>query len=595
VLAYQAILAAREIYYFHGMSDSYSSANSRPLKQGENKPGSNFIRQIIDADLAAGRHTEVVTRFPPEPNGYLHIGHAKSIWLNFGIADDYNGRCTLRFDDTNPVKEDIEFVKAIEADVRWLGYQWSAIAHASDYFEQLYGFAVELIETGLAYVDSLTPEQIREYRGTLTQPGKNSPDRDNSVAQNLDLFARMRAGEFANGERVLRAKIDMTSPNINMRDPIIYRIRHHAHQRTGEKWCIYPMYDFTHGLSDAIEGVTHSLCTLEFEDHRPLYDWFIAHITTPSEPRQTEFSRLNLNYTIMSKRLLTELVKNGEVNGWDDPRMPTISGLRRRGYTPESVRNFISLVGITRSDNVIEMSLLENCIRESLDPAAWRTMAVLRPLKLVIENYPVGETEVIDIANHPKDQSFGKRQVTLSRELYIDQEDYMDDPPATFFRLGPGREVRLRNAFVVRCDNVVRGVNGEVTELRCTYLPQTRHGKKPDGRKVKGIIHWVNAEDAIDAEVRLYDRLFSVENPLAVSVEDEVSNQQNSDFTRYLNQQSLVILHHAKVEPGLAKPDHNRHFQFERTGYFYPDPDSSSEKPVFNRVVTLRDSWAKAS
>ena len=550
----------------------------------ENTKSSNFIRQIIDQDLESKKHSTIVTRFPPEPNGYLHIGHAKSIWLNFGIAKDYGGRCTLRYDDTNPVKEDMEFVNAIEQDVRWLGYEWSAIAHASDYFDQLYDFAVELIKKGLAYVDSLPAEQIREYRGTLTEPGKDSPDRANSVETNLELFERMKAGEFNDGERVLRAKIDMASPNINMRDPVIYRIRQHAHQRTGEKWCIYPLYDFTHGLSDAIEGVTHSLCTLEFEDHRPLYDWFIENVTAPSAPRQIEFSRLNLNYTVMSKRLLTQLVDSDEVDGWDDPRMPTISALRRRGFTPASIRNFIGQVGITKKDNIIDMVVLENAVRDDLDPVAPRAMAVLRPLKLVIENYPENKTEQIAVANHPKNEALGSRSVSLSRELYIDRDDFMEDPPPKYFRLGPGREVRLRNAFVVVCKEMIKSDSGEIVELRCDYLPETRNGVQPEGRKVKGIIHWVNAADAIDAEVRLYDRLFQEANPLA---------DQNRDFRRAINPTSLVVHEGCKLEASLANADADSRHQFERVGYFYQDLDSRPDALVFNRIVTLRDSWAK--
>jgi glutaminyl-tRNA synthetase len=550
----------------------------------ENTKPSNFIRQIIDQDLASGKHQTVVTRFPPEPNGYLHIGHAKSIWLNFGIARDYKGRCTLRYDDTNPVKENMEFVEAIEQDVHWLGYEWSAIAHASDYFDQLYAFALELINKGLAYVDSLPAEMIRAYRGTLTEPGRNSPDRENPVALNLEEFERMRAGEFKDGERVLRAKIDMSSPNINMRDPVLYRIRHHEHQRTGNKWCVYPLYDFTHGLSDAIEGVTHSLCTLEFEDHRPLYDWFIKHVDVPSTPRQIEFSRLNLNYTLMSKRLLTQLVESNEVSGWDDPRMPTISGLRRRGFTPASVRNFIDQVGITKKDNVIDMVVLENAAREDLDPVAPRAMAVLRPLKLVIENYPEDEVEKIEVANHPKNASMGTRYLSLSKELYIDHDDFEEDPPAKFFRLGPGREVRLRNAFVVVCTDSIKNDAGQVIELRCQYLPETRNGKQPEGRKVKGIIHWVNCSDAIDAEVRLYDRLFQDVNPLA---------DRNRDFRKAINPDSLVTLKDCKLESSLGNTDPETRFQFERVGYFFLDLDSRSGAQVFNRIVTLRDSWAK--
>jgi len=544
----------------------------------------NFIRQIIDQDLESGKHQSIVTRFPPEPNGYLHIGHAKSIWLNFGIAKDYDGRCTLRFDDTNPVKEDIEFVTAIERDVNWLGYEWSAIAHASDYFDQLYQYAIELIEKGLAYVDSTPAEQIREFRGTLTEPGRNTSDRDNTTEMNLDLFERMKAGQFKDGERVLRAKIDMASPNINMRDPVIYRIRHHTHQRTGDKWCIYPLYDFTHGLSDAIEGVTHSLCTLEFEDHRPLYDWFIENISAPSSPRQIEFSRLNLNYTVMSKRLLTQLVESGEVNGWDDPRMPTISALRRRGYTPKSVRNFISQVGITKKDNIIDVAVLENAVREDLDPTAPRAMAVLNPLKLVIENYPENQTEKIEIANHPKNESMGTRSVSLSRQLYIEKDDFMESPAPKFFRLAPGKEVRLRNAFVVACKEIVKNQAGEVVELRCDYLPDTRNGKQPEGRKVKGIIHWVNASDAIGAEIRLYDRLFKESNPLA---------NRNHNFREAINPESLVVLKDCKLEASLGDAAADTRYQFERVGYFYQDSDSVPGAAVFNRIVTLRDSWAK--
>ena len=546
--------------------------------------GSNFIRQIIDADLDSGRHAEIVTRFPPEPNGHLHIGHAKSIWLNFGIAGDYGGRCTLRYDDTNPVKEDEEFVAAIERDVRWLGYEISRVAHASDYFEQLYGFAVQLIRKGLAYVDSLPAGKIREYRGTLTQPGRNSPDRDRSVEENLNQFERMLAGEFGDGERVLRARIDMASSNINLRDPVIYRIRHHRHQRTGERWCIYPMYDFAHGLSDAIEGVTHSLCTLEFEDHRPLYDWFIDNLTVPSRPRQIEFSRLNLGFTVMSKRFLTRLVNDGVVGGWDDPRMPTISGLRRRGFTPASVRNFIASVGITKKDNLIDMLALENAVREDLDPVAPRAMAVLRPLRVILSNYPEGETEILQVPNHPKNPAMGNRPVTLSREIYIEQDDFMMDPPGKYFRLGPGREVRLRNAFVIRCVDWEQDESGRVTTLHCEYLPQTRNGVQPEGRRVKGIIHWVNANDAVDAEVRLYDRLFRQADPRM---------DTRGDFTRDLNPDSLEVLESCKLEASLASAAPETRFQFERLGYFWQDRDSTRDSLIFNRIVTLRDSWAK--
>lgn len=544
----------------------------------------NFIRRQIDADLASGKHHTIVTRFPPEPNGYLHIGHAKSIWLNFGIAGDYGGQCTLRFDDTNPVKEDAAFAAAIREDVRWLGYQWSRVTHASDYFDQLHAYAVNLIEKGLAYVDSQSADEIRTNRGTLSAPGKDSRDRGRSVAENLALFASMKNGEFEEGEMVLRAKIDMASPNLNLRDPVLYRIRRRRHQRSGDQWCIYPLYDFTHGQSDAIEGVTHSLCTLEFEDHRALYDWFLDNIEPPSRPRQIEFSRLNLNYTVMSKRLLTRLVDNRDVSGWDDPRMPTLCGLRRRGFTPESIRRFIGLVGVTRKANVIEMSVLENCVREELDPVAPRTMAVVEPLKLVIENYPEGESETIEVPNHPADPTLGTRTLKLSRELYIERDDFREDPPKKFFRLAPGREVRLRYAFVVRCTGVTKDAQGRAVALRCQYDPGTRHGVQPEGRKVKGIIHWVNAGDGLAAEIRLYDRLFSAANPLA---------DKTADFREFLNPQSLVSCRNAMVVSSLADPDPQTRYQFERLGYFFPDADSCPGKPVFNRIVTLRDSWAK--
>ena len=575
----------------------------------------NFIRRQIDADLAAGRHAAVVTRFPPEPNGYLHIGHAKSMALNFGIARDYGGRCTLRFDDTNPAKEDAAFIAAIEEDIRWLGYQWHAVAFASDYFEQLYAFAVELIEKGLAYIDSQSGDAIRDGRGTLTAPGVDSPYRDRPAAENLALFAGMKNGEYADGAMVLRAKIDMASPNLNLRDPVLYRIRRHRHPRTGDAWRIYPLYDFAHGQSDAIEGVTHSLCTLEFEDHRPLYDWFLDHLSTPSRPRQIEFSRLNLNYTVMSKRILSQLVDGGAVNGWDDPRMPTIRGLRRRGFTPAALRNFISSVGITRKHNHIEMGQLENCAREDLEPAAPRAFAVLEPLKLIIDNYPAGETEFIDAPNHPADAGMGMRRVTLSRTLYIERDDYMDEPPAKFFRLAPGREVRLRYAFVVKCVEVVRDADGRAVELHCEYDPDTRHGRMPGGnggggdggdggggdggdgggagdaaaagRKRKiGIIHWVNAADAVRAEVRLYDRLFSRPDPLA-------GGDGGGDFRQHLNPNSLVVRDNARLEASLASPLPDARYQFERLGYFHPDIDSAPDQLVFNRIVTLRDSWAK--
>ncbi len=546
----------------------------------------NFIRQIIDEDLAAGKHTQIVTRFPPEPNGYLHIGHAKSIWLNFGIKDDYQGKCTLRFDDTNPVKENAEFVAAIEEDVRWLGYQWTEIAHASDYFDEFHRYAVELIEKGLAYVDSQSAEQMRQLRGTLSEPGQDSPYRERSIEENIDLFARMKAGEFADGEHVLRAKIDMASANINLRDPALYRIRHHTHQRTGDSWCIYPMYDFAHGQGDAIEGVTHSLCTLEFEDHRVLYEWFIDNITVPGKPRQIEFSRLNLNFTVMSKRMLTQLVQQGYVNGWDDPRMPTLSGLRRRGYTPASIRSFIASVGITKKANTIEIGQLENSLRQDLDPVAPRAMAVLRPLKVTIENYPDGESETLQVPNHPGNPEMGTREITLSREIYIERDDYMDDPPKKFFRLGPDREVRLRYGFVIRCTEVIRDESGEVAELRCQYDPATRDGIQPEGRKVKGIIHWVSAAHCINAEIRLYDRLFSQANPLA---------DRERHFTEALNPDSLEILRNCRLEMSLATPLQDTRYQFERTGYFYQDRDSAPNNLIFNRIVTLRDTWARIS
>lgn len=565
----------------------------------------NFIRRQIDDELAAGKNRMIVTRFPPEPNGYLHIGHAKSICLNFGIADAYRGQCALRFDDTNPAREDAAFVAAIQEDVRWLGYRWSRITYASDYFAALYGYAVGLIEKKLAYIDSQSSAEIRANRGTLNEPGKNSRDRTRSVAENLALFAAMKNGDFADGAMVLRAKIDMASPNLNLRDPVLYRIAHRRHQRSGDAWCIYPLYDFTHGQSDAIEGVTHSLCTLEFEDHRVLYDWFLEHINEPvddyvnehdnehahvnptdppSRPRQIEFSRLNLNYTVMSKRLLTQLVADGDVSAWDDPRLPTICGLRRRGFSPESIRRFITLIGVTRKDNVIEMGVLENCIREELNPIAPRAMAVVHPLKLVIENYPQGESETIEVANHPANPALGTRSIKLSRVLYIETDDFHDDPPKKYFRLAPGREVRLRYAFVVRCTEVIRDAHGKAVELRCTHDPETRRGVQPHGRKVKGIIHWVNAEDAVAATVRLYDRLFSVANPHA---------DKNTDWRKFLNPNSQIISTDARVEASLAAPDAQTRYQFERLGYFFPDPDSRAQKPVFNRIVTLRDSWAK--
>ncbi len=541
----------------------------------------NFIRQIIDEDLANGKHSNIVTRFPPEPNGYLHIGHAKSIVLNFGIAKDYQGQCNLRFDDTNPQKEEEEYVEAIKEDVSWLGYQWDGLYFSSDYFEQLYGYAMELIEKGLAYVDELSAEQMREYRGTLKEPGRNSPFRDRTVEENLDLFKRMRAGEFEDGSRVLRAKIDMASGNINLRDPSLYRIRRGlVHHQTGDAWCLYPMYDFTHPISDALEGITHSLCTLEFEDHRPLYDWILDNISLECHPRQIEFSRLNLQYTVMSKRLLTQLVSEALVSGWDDPRMPTIAGLRRRGYTPASIREFCKRIGVTKMDNSVEMEMLEACIREELDVLAPRRMVVLRPLKVTIENYPDEKMEVIYSPNHPKDESMGKREIPFTREIYIDQNDFLEVAPnKKFKRLVMGGEVRLRNSYVIRCDEVIKNENGEIIELKCHYDPATL-GKSPEGRKVKGVIHWVSVQQGVPAEIRLYDRLLL----------DPVPDSE--DWISRLNPASLLVLENAVVEPSLVEAGMGQRFQFEREGYFCRD-SGSGKRLVFNRVVTLRDSWAK--
>jgi glutaminyl-tRNA synthetase len=549
----------------------------------------NFIRQIIDADLSEGKNdSRVHTRFPPEPNGFLHIGHAKSICLNFGIARDYpGGLCNLRFDDTNPHKENVEFVDSIQADVRWLGFDWGErLFYASDYFADLYGFAVELVKAGKAYVCDLTAEEIREHRGTLTEPGRESPYRNRTVDENLDLLERMKSGEFEDGARVLRAKIDMASPNMNMRDPTLYRIRHGViHHQTGEEWCMYPMYDFTHPISDALEGITHSLCTLEFEDHRPLYDWVLDNISIGCHPRQIEFSRLNLQYTVMSKRKLTQLVDDGYVSDWDDPRMPTIAGLRRRGYTPASIRTFADRIGITKSDNSIEMGVLEACVREDLDTHAPRRMGVLHPLKLVIENYPDGQEEALPAMNHPKDESMGSRSIPFSREIFIDQADFRETANKKFKRLVSGGEVRLRNAYVIKCEQVIKDANGEVIELRCSYDPDTL-GTNPEGRKVRGVIHWVSARHGVKAEVRLYDRLFSHPVP--------DSDKTVSSFTEHLNPDSLHTLTHAIVEPSLAAAGAGDRFQFEREGYFCVDSkESSAERLVFNRTVTLRDSWAK--
>lgn len=551
----------------------------------------DFIREIVAADVAAGRHGgRVVTRFPPEPNGYLHIGHAKAISLDFGIAAEFGGHCNLRFDDTNPVKEDVEYVDAIKDDVRWLGFDWGEREfYAADYYQQIYDAAEGLIHKGRAYVDSLSADEMREHRGTLTTPGRNSPYRGRSVDENLDLFRRMRAGEFADGAHVLRAKIDMASPNINMRDPVLYRIRHAEHHRTGTTWCIYPMYDFAHPLSDAIEGVTHSLCTLEYEDHRPLYDWVIEHCDTPHRPRQYEFARLNLNYTVMSKRKLLQLVAQKHVAGWDDPRMPTITGLRRRGYTPEAIRDFCARIGVAKKENVIDVGLLEHCVREDLNRRAPRAMTVLRPLRLVLTNYAEDGVEEMDVVNNPEDAAAGTRKVPFSRVVYIERDDFMEDPPKKFFRLAPGREVRLRNAYLVTCTEVIKDAAGEIVELHGTYDPATRGGDAPDGRKVKATLHWVSAAHAVDAEVRLYDRLFTVEDP------DAAAARQGQDFLSFLNPASLDTLTGAKVEPGLADAAPGARFQFERLGYFAVDADSRPGRPVFNRTVSLKDTWAKVA
>ncbi len=547
----------------------------------------DFIRQIVAQDLEKGKHKTTVTRFPPEPNGFLHIGHAKSICLNFGIAKENNSICHLRFDDTNPSKEESAYVKAIKEDVAWLGFDWGKdLYYASNYFQELYDFSVKLIQMGKAFVCELTAEQIREYRGTLTEPGKASPYRNRSIDENLDLFARMKEGEFEEGSHVLRAKIDITSPNLNMRDPVIYRILKVPHHRTGEKWCIYPMYDYTHCLSDAIENITHSLCTLEFEDHRPLYDWVLDTLKTPSHPQQIEFARLNLTYTVMSKRKLLQLVEGGYVNGWDDPRMLTISGLRRRGYTPESIRNFCETIGIGKRESWIDMGVLENSIRDDLNEKAPRVMGVLNPLKVIIDNYPDNQTEEVEAQNHPQKPEMGSRKLPFSKELYIEQSDFMENPPRKFFRLGPGREVRLRYGYFIQFVSMVKDENtGEILEIHCTYDPKTKGGSAPDGRKVKGTIHWVSASHGIRCPVRLYDRLFSVENPDA---------NKEVDFKDHLHSDSIQVLEDCFVEPGLAAAEPGTRVQFERQGYFYLDHvDSKPNAPVFNRIVTLRDSWAK--
>lgn len=547
-----------------------------------NEVGRDFIRDIVQADLDQGKYTEIVTRFPPEPNGYLHIGHAKSIALNFGIAQEFPGRCHLRFDDTNPVKEEQEYIDAIQADVRWLGFDWGKnLFFASDYFDRLYEWAEQLIRDGLAYVDDQTQEEIRLSRGTLTEPGKNSPFRDRSVEENLDLFRRMKAGEFGNGARVLRAKIDMASPNINLRDPVMYRILHAHHPRTGGKWSIYPSYDYAHGQSDAIEGITHSICTLEFEDHRPLYDWFIEKLPVPSKPHQYEFARLNLTYTLLSKRVLTQLVRDGHVAGWDDPRMPTMAGLRRRGVPPAALREFVKRIGVAKANSVVDVGMLEFCIREELNRTSQRRMAVLRPLKVVIENYPEGQTETLEAINHPDDPSAGTRKVTFGRELFIEQDDFMENPPKKFFRLSPGNEVRLRYAYFVKCTGVIKNDKGEVVELRCTYDPATKGGNAPDGRKVKATMHWLPATNSVPAEIRIYNQLFANPNPDA------------SNFAADLNPQSLEILSDARIEASVAESNATEPMQFERQGYFVRDKDSTPGKPVFSRTIGLRDTFAK--
>jgi glutaminyl-tRNA synthetase len=546
--------------------------------------GRDFIREIIAADLASKRHATVVTRFPPEPNGYLHIGHAKAIALNFGVAEEFGGRCHLRFDDTNPTKEEQEYIDAIKRDVRWLGFDWGEhLYHASDYFERLYGWAEHLIRAGLAYVDDQTQDEMRARRGTLTEPGQNSPYRERSVEENLDLFRRMRAGEFPNGARVLRAKIDMAAGNINLRDPVLYRILHASHPRTGSIWSIYPSYDFAHGQSDAIEGITHSLCTLEFEDHRPLYEWFLDHLPVPSRPRQIEFARLNLPYTVMSKRVLTELVRQGHVNGWDDPRMPTLAGLRRRGVPPAALRDFVRRIGVAKANSLVDVAMLEHSIRENLNKSALRRLAVLRPLKVIIENYPPGPGEELDALNNPEDPAAGARRIRFGREIYLERDDFMIDPPKKFFRLAPGREVRLRYAYFITCREVVKDAAGEVIELRCTYDPATRGGNAPDGRKVQATLHWVGA-DALPAEIRLYNPLFTRPDPGGAE-----------EFAASLNPNSLEVLTDCRIEPALAAATPDAPVQFERQGYFCPDPDSTRNLPVFNRTIGLRDTWAKVS
>ena len=555
---------------------------SEPAVAETAEVGRDFIRDIIQADLDEGKYNEIVTRFPPEPNGYLHIGHAKSIALNFGIAQEFSGRCNLRFDDTNPTKEEQEYIDSIQADVRWLGYDWgNSLFYASDYFDRLYEWAEGLIRAGLAYVDDQSQEEIRLTRGTLTDPGRNSPYRDRSVEESLDLFRRMKAGEFPNGARVLRAKIDMASGNINLRDPVLYRILHAHHPRTGDKWSIYPSYDYAHGQSDAIEGITHSICTLEFEDHRPLYDWFIEKLPVPSKPHQYEFARLNLTYTLLSKRVLTQLVRDGHVAGWDDPRMPTIAGLKRRGVPPAAVREFVRRIGVAKANSVVDVGMLEFCIREELNRSALRRMAVLRPLKVVIENYPEGQVEEIEAVNHPDDPSKGKRRIAFGRELYIEQDDFMENPPKKFFRLSPGNEVRLRYAYFIRCREAIKNASGEVVELRCTYDPATRGGNAPDGRKVKATMHWLPVAQSKPAEIRIYNQLFAKPSPDA------------SNFGADLNPESLEVLKGARVERAIAESNSAEPMQFERQGYFVRDMDSTPDRLVFNRTIGLRDTFAK--
>jgi glutaminyl-tRNA synthetase len=561
-----------------------SAAEAEGNTAPEPRP-SNFIRDIILDDLKANKYEgRVQTRFPPEPNGYLHIGHAKAICLDFGLADEFGGHTNLRFDDTNPEKEETEYVESIKEDVKWLGFHWDGLFYASDYFDQLYEWAVKLVKAGKAYVDDLSAEEIRKHRGTLTEPGKDSPYRNRSVEENLNLFERMRAGEFPDGSRVLRAKIDMAAPNFNMRDPVMYRILHAEHHRTGSKWCIYPMYDYAHGQSDSLEKVTHSMCTLEFEDHRPLYNWFIQQLGIfPSQ--QIEFDRLNLTYTLLSKRKLLQLVQEGRVRGWDDPRMPTLSGIRRRGYTPEAIRNFCGAIGVSKTTGSIELAMLEHFVREDLNKRAPRVMAVLHPVKVVIDNYPVGQSEEMDAVNNPEDAAAGTRKVPFSRELYIEQDDFREVPPPKYYRLSPGREVRLRYGYFITCTGVVKGENGEVVEVHCTYDPATRGGNAPDGRKVKSTIHWVSAAHAVDAEVRIYENLFSKEDPSDV--------EEGKDVLDNLNPKSLEVLGHAMVEPSLANAAAGGRYQFERLGYFCVDPDSKPGRPVFNRTVALKDAWAK--